>query len=390
MQKEAILVINTGSSSIKFSLFSCEENLHLLHRGEIKSILDAPQFSIFNHKNDLILAKKLNTSGYASTFKALFEWLNASSEHFSLQAVGHRVVHGGKIFFAPTLINHDVLDAITKLIPLAPLHQPYNIEGIKIVTDLYPNLKQIACFDTAFHTTQDRLAKLFAIPRELTDEGIIRYGFHGLSYEYIASVLPDYLREKAKGRVIVAHLGNGTSACALFDQRSVATTMGFTALDGLMMGTRCGNIDPGILLFLLQGKRMTLEELTKMLYHQSGLLGVSSISSDMRELESYSDKKSIEAVDLFCYRAAREISSLCSAIQGCDAIVFTAGIGENSALVRKKICTQLEWLGITLDDKANQNKEIIISSHDSKVIACAIPTNEEYMLAKHTYAFITI
>jgi acetate kinase len=282
------------------------------------------------------------------------------------------------------LITGKILKKIESLTPLAPLHQPHNLEAIKIIQSLYPKLPQIACFDTAFHCTQNKLATLYAIPRRLTQEGIIRYGFHGISYEYIASVLPKYIKNKANKKVIVAHLGNGSSMCAMKNRLSVATSMGFTALEGLMMGTRCGTIDPGIILYLLQEKNFSKEKISDLLYQESGLLGVSGISSDMRELQSSIHPNAIEALDLFCYRAARELSALCADLQGCDVIIFTAGIGENSAIIRKKICDKLKWLGILLDKKSNNNNEIIISQNKSKVLVAVIPTNEEYKIAQHT------
>jgi acetate kinase len=270
------------------------------------------------------------------------------------------------------------------LIPLAPLHQPHNIEAIKIIKKKFPHLKQVACFDTTFHRTQEKLATLFAIPIQLTQEGIIRYGFHGISYEYIASVMSEHLGDKANHRVIVAHLGSGASLCGMYQKKSVATSMGFTALDGLMMGKRCGRIDPGVLLYLLQQKKYTPHDVEDVLYNKSGLLGVSGISNDVRELTSSTDPHALEAIDLFCYRAALEVGSFCAALNGCDAFIFTAGIGENSAIVRKKICDRLTWLGIKINDQANQNQETIISEKNSLITVCVIPTNEEYIIAKHT------
>jgi acetate kinase len=310
MTSDAILVINAGSSSIKLSLFDYKA-LNLIHHQEIKN---------------------------------LSEILKALPNNLLLKAVGHRVVHGGAYFTGPVFITDDIIQKITALIPLAPLHQPHNVEAIQIIQKFYPSVPQIACFDTTFHQTQEKLAKLTALPRKFMEEGIIRYGFHGISYEYIASVLPQHIKSNSNGKIIVAHLGQGASMCAMKEYKSIATTMGFSALDGLMMGTRCGSIDPGVILYLLQEKKFTAEKLTELLYLKSGLFGVSGISNDMRELQTSTNPHAQEAVELFCYKAAKEVAALCVALEGCDGIVFTAGIGENSAIIRKKICEKLSWL----------------------------------------------
>ncbi len=376
---EAILVINAGSSSIKFSLFI--SSLTLIYHGEIESIFDKPQITVSNEKHEQIARESISSLGYESALSYLFEWIGHLPTRYVLKAVGHRVVHGGRFFHGPSLVNTDSITKLASLNPLAPLHQPHNVAIIESILKLYPELPQVACFDTSFHQTQDKLATLFAIPRELSEEGIIRYGFHGISYEYIASVLPEQLKNK---KVIVAHLGNGASMCAMEYCKSVTTSMGFTALDGLMMGTRCGALDPGVILYLLQEKKLSVEEVYTILYKKSGLLGVSEVSSDMRELQSSKEAWAIEAVDLFCYRAARELCALASSLQGCDAIIFTAGIGEHSAPVRKKICERLAWLGVMLDERANLNNAAVISHPQSSVFVGIIPTNEEYMIAKHT------
>lgn len=385
---ETILVINAGSSSIKFSLFTYHE-LTLIYYGEIDGISSNPQFTVFDEHHHLLSKRTLPSRDYKSALDELFSWLTQLPEGLTLKAAGHRIVHGGMAFTQPTLITHKSFSEIDSFSTLAPLHQPYNLEAILNINKLHPTLPQVACFDTAFHHTQDRLATLFAIPRTLSEEGVIRYGFHGLSYEYIASVLPEHIGEKANEKVIVAHLGNGASLCAMKNRKSVATSMGLTALDGLMMGSRCGSLDPGVVLYLLEEKKYSSEQISDLLYHESGLLGVSGISSDMRELQVNSDPRAIEAIDLFCYRAARELSALCAALQGCDAIVFTAGIGEHSALVRKKICEHLTWLGVALDTDANTNHASIISQDISKVLVSIIPTNEEYMIAKHTLTVLS-
>lgn len=382
---DVILAINSGSSSIKFSIFSCQENLKLLYSGEVESITDSPCLTIFDHAHTQVLKNPITTKGTKAGLHAFFQWFGESPDGMTLTAVGHRIVHGGKYFFHPTLVNDDVMKKIASLIPLAPFHQPQNLESIKIIKTTYPDIPQIACFDTSFHKSQEKLATLFALPRTLIDDGIIRYGFHGISYEYIASVITQQIGDLGNQRVVVAHLGNGASMCAMHQRKSVATSMGLTALDGLMMGSRCGTIDPGAILYLLEEKKLSVEKVRTLLYQESGLLGVSGISNDMRELQSSIAPHAIEAVDLFCYRAAKELSALCTSIQGCDAIIFTAGIGEKSAIVRKKICEHLQWLGIVLDEHANsQHATIISQTNKSTILVGVIPTNEDYMIAKHT------
>jgi len=398
MMNDVILVINAGSSSIKFSLFHVER-LTLIFYGEIElgeglsyskteSLFTKTRFSAFNDKHDIILQKDLEENGYEAGLTFLFTWFETFQKQYVLKAVGHRIVHGGTEFLNPVRIDNAITTKLTKLIPLAPLHQPHNLEAIKIIAEKYPKMAQVGCFDTAFHGTQSRLAKLFAIPRKLTEEGMIRYGFHGLSYEYIASVLPDKVNVKKHTKIIVAHLGNGSSMCALYELKSVATSMGFTALDGLMMGSRCGAIDPGVILYLLQEKKMTAEQINHLLYNESGLLGVSGISGDVRDLLASTEATAKEAIDLFCYRAAREIGALCVALNGCDAIVFTAGIGEHAPVIRQKISEWLDWMGVQLDEVSNHRSDAVISQSSSKVTVAVIPTNEEYMIAKHTLSLV--
>jgi acetate kinase len=294
------------------------------------------------------------------------------------------VVHGGQLFSAPTVLTPETLTTLRGFIPLAPLHQPHNLAGIDAMITALPGLPQIACFDTAYHRTQPELAQLFALPRKYTAEGVRRYGFHGLSYEYIADVLPQHLpAAQANGRVIVAHLGNGASMCGMKARQSQCTTMGFTAVDGLMMGTRTGNLDPGVMLYLIETHGMDAKALTKLLYKESGLLGVSGLSQDMRTLLEAGTADALQAVDLFCYRVVREIGSLAAALGGLDALIFTGGIGEHAAAVREKICLQLGWMGLTLDVEANAKDALRISTANSQVAACVIPTNEEWMIARH-------
>jgi acetate kinase len=295
-----------------------------------------------------------------------------------------RGVHGGVKFSAPVLVDASILAELEALVPLAPLHQPHNVAAIKAVAKMAPVLPQVACFDTAFHRTQSKVAEAFALPRRYAEEGVRRYGFHGLSYEYIASVLPALDPRAAEGRAVVAHLGNGASMCALSGGRSVATTMSFTPLDGLVMGTRCGATDAGVLLYLIDRHGMNARSLEELLYEQSGLLGVSGISSDMRTLLASSDRRAAEALDLFVYRITRELGSLAAALGGLDALVFTGGIGENAVSIRARICRDASWLGLELDEDANARGGPCISRIDSRVSAWVIPTNEELMIALHT------
>lgn len=380
---DALLIINAGSSTIKFALFASHD-LELIYQGEIDNILEKPQITILHAQNKQQIKESIPDKGFDRALNYLFDWLFQETMAFRMAGVGHRVVHGGPFFQGPCLITEAVIQKLMTLSPLAPLHQPHNIAAIQAIKKRAPNLPQVACFDTTFHQTQSRLTRIFAIPQELNDQGIIRYGFHGLSYEYIASQLPGLIKDKANGKIIVAHLGQGSSMCALENCQSVATSMGFTALDGLMMGTRCGSIDPGVLLYLLQEKRYSAEQINHLLYQESGLLGISGISSDMRVLQSSTDPKAIEAIELYCYRAVREFGSLYAHLRGCNAIIFTGGIGEHSALVRKKIIEQLDWLGSILDEQANNNNQTFIHHNTSRVVLGILATQEEYMIAKHT------
>ncbi|WP_138934428.1 acetate/propionate family kinase [Roseovarius arcticus] len=383
----AFLTINAGSSSIKFAVFDSDAaSTKPRIRGKVAGIGTTPVFSARTAGGGALDAGALASldvlSGHDAVIALLLPWLATHTGDRPLLAVGHRVVHGGQDLTGPTLISPSVLEQLERLVPLAPLHQPHNIAAIRAVAKWQPDVPQVACFDTSFHRSQDRLAQLFALPRALTDEGIIRYGFHGLSYEYISSVLPDHLGDRANGRVIVAHLGNGSSMCAMKDRKSAATSMGFTALDGLMMGRRCGALDPGVVLYLMQDKGLSAPEIEDILYKQSGLLGVSAISNDMQVLQDSENPHAQEAIDLFCYRAASSLAALVPSIGGLDALIFTAGIGENSAMVRKLICDRLSWLGAALDDTANVRNAVQISSHQSPVDILVIPTNEEAVVAR--------
>ena len=381
-----ILTLNCGSSSVKFAVFDAAHPKAAARiTGKIAGIGRAPVFTARDTEGPLETPGPLNELTTAHTHEdliaRLLDWLAQHHGDQPLLMVGHRVVHGGKSYTAPTRITQTVLSDLDALSPLAPWHQPHNLAAIRAVAAWQPNLPQAACFDTAFHRTQDRTETLFALPRDLSDEGIIRYGFHGLSYAYIASVLPDHLGTSANGRVIVAHLGNGASMCAMRQRKSVATSMGFTALDGLVMGRRCGTLDPGVILYLMQSKGMTAAQVETLLYRKSGLLGVSGISNSMQDLEASNAPQAREAIDLFVARAARTLAGMIPAISGLDAVVFTAGIGENSAPVRAAICAQLDWLGLQLDPKANARGDVKISAQTSAVDVLVLPTNEEAVIA---------
>jgi acetate kinase len=392
---DAILVINAGSSSSKFSVFGTEGGLHMITKGQVEGIGVGiqPHFSATNEAGETV-ADELWPSfevgkRHSSLLRLLIDWIEGHLNGATLRAVGHRVVHGGSSFAAPVVVTPDVIDELNGLIPLAPLHQPHNIGPIATLHDLHPDLQQVACFDTAFHTTKRNEASLLGLPRKYLDAGVRRYGFHGLSYEYIAHALTDIAPDVAKGRVVIAHLGSGASMCAIKDGKSVDSSMGFTAVDGLMMGTRTGSLDPGVVLHMVQAEGMDGKALEKLLYKDSGLLGVSGgISNDMRVLLESDDPNAREAVDLFVYRIAKEIGALAMAIGGIDALVFTAGIGEHSAEIRKRVIEQAAWMGITLSPAANDTHGPCLTTPDSPVSAWAIPTNEELMIARHTQALI--
>jgi acetate kinase len=338
--------------------------------------------------DEQLTAKAATTLGHEEALGVLLEWIDHHEKGLTLIAVGHRVVHGGTLFLAPVLVDSLVINQLEQLVPLAPLHQPHNLAAMRSIASMKPGVPQVACFDTAFHCTQPPVARAFALPREVTDLGVKRYGFHGLSYEYIASVLPDYAGALADGRVVVAHLGNGASMCALQGRKSRATTMSFTALDGLPMGTRCGALDPGGLLYLMSERRMDIPALTDLLYHRSGLLGVSGLSSDMRELLASDAPSAAEAIDLFVYCIGRELGSLVAALGGLEVLVFTAGIGEHADHIRARVCQDAQWLGVRLDNEANRAGGPKISTDSSAVSVWVISTDEDLMIARHTSALI--
>jgi acetate kinase len=383
----AILILNAGSSSLKFSVFLDTVPPRLLLHGQFEERMTHPRFSVQNVVGNVIdeCEWKVGTElGHEAAVEFLFTWRRrgALGEHH-IVAVGHRVVHGGVKFNQPVMINPEIQAELEALIPLAPLHQPHNLAAIKAVSQHEPQLPQVACFDTSFHRSQPKLAQAFALPRRYIDQGVLRYGFHGLSYEYIASQLPGLDNDSAFGRTVVAHLGNGASMCALLNGKSIATTMSFTPIDGLPMGTRCGAIDPGVLLHLMKNG-LDIQGLEHLLYYESGLLGVSGISSDVRTLLSSSERSAAEALDLFIYRCGRELGSLVAALGGIDSLVFTGGIGENADSIRARICHDAQWLGLNLDLEANGRGGPRITRPDSPVTAWVVPTNEELMIALHT------
>ena len=380
------LVLNAGSSSLKFCVYERPpgERWRLEARGQIEGIGTAPRLSVKDENGESLAKQDVAVQDAHEALDALAAWLRSKYDRSRLLGVGHRVVHGGARFKGPTILNAEVLRELHQLVPLAPLHQPYNLAAIKAVFERLPGVRQVACFDTSFHRGQPAVAELIPLPRELRQQGLQRYGFHGLSYEYIASVLPQVAPEVADGRVIVAHLGSGSSMCALKKRKSVDSTLGFTALDGLCMGTRPGAIDPGVILHLFQTLKLSAKEVETLLYKKSGLLGISGISNDMRDLLGRNESGARLAVNYFVYRAAKEIGALTAALGGIDALVFTAGIGENSPEIRKRICEASAWLGIELDDVANARCQSKISTDGSKTSVWVIPTNEELMIARHT------
>lgn len=393
----AVLTLNAGSSSIKFLLFEIGKSGELTRGpgGEVEDIDSAPHF-IARDAAGAVLAEQ-NWAGSKQIFQSLLEaviaWAEGHLGADTLVAVGHRVVHGGPHHDRPERVTPRLLTELDQLTPLAPLHLPHNLAPIRAIAEARPDLPQVACFDTAFHHTMPVVATRYALPREYEAAGVRRYGFHGLSYEYIAGRLRDLAPELARGRVIAAHLGSGASLCGMLAGRSVDTTMGFTALDGLVMGTRCGSLDPGVILWLEDERHLTATQVEAMLYKHSGLLAVSGgIASDMRTLLASTEPQAKEAVDLFTYRIAREIGALTSSLGGLDGLVFTAGIGEHAPAVREMVCARLGWLGIALDPAANAKDApkdaSVITRPGSRIPVWVIPTNEEAMIAQHTLAII--
>jgi len=385
---DAILVVNAGSSSIKFSVFLEQgEALDLLLGGQIEGLYTVPRFKAKDVAGTVVGERQWaqgEALGHDGAITYLADFLREQLGEHRLIAVGHRVVHGGLDYAAPVRLTAEIVGHLERFIPLAPLHQPHNLKPIRLLLANRPELPQVACFDTAFHRRQPEVAQAFALPPEITDRGVRRYGFHGLSYEYIASVLPQVDPRAAAGRTVVLHLGNGASLCAIHNGKSMASTMGFTAVDGLPMGTRSGNLDPGVVLYLLDELKMDARAIEKLLYQQSGLLGVSGVSSDMRTLLASDEPRAKFAVELFVYRIGRELGSLAAALGGLDALVFTAGIGEHAVAIRERVCRAAAWLGVDLDPAANAADGPRISTAASRVAVWVIPTNEELMIARQT------
>lgn len=389
---EYALVLNAGSSSLKFCVYQrpMSRDWRLEARGQIEGLGTSPRLSVKDENGERLTSEKLDSQvcDGREAVRVLADWLRSRYGGSRVVGVGHRVVHGGTSFAKPTLLSPHVLPELYRLVPLAPLHQPYNLAAIEAALERLPGVPQVACFDTSFHRGQPAVAQLIPLPLYLRQAGLQRYGFHGLSYEYIASVLPEVAPQIAKGRVIVAHLGSGASLCALKDGKSIDSTLGFTALDGLCMGTRPGALDPGVVLHLFQGLGLSVKEVESVLYKKSGLLGISGISNDMRDLLGRSEPEARLAVDYFVYRAAKEIGALAAVLGGIDALVFTAGIGENSPEIRHRISKAAAWLGIEIDGAENDQSSKRISTDRSKVDVLVIPTNEELMIARHTGALL--
>jgi acetate kinase len=381
-------VINAGSSSLKFSFYEGERRVLA---GQAEGLGAHPSASATGPDGEAIGPPDLGgrpASLPSEVLPAILPWAKERLGDRPVAALGHRVVHGGLRYSRPARITPELLAELEALVPLAPLHEPHNLAPIKMALALHPELPQVACFDTAFHRTAPEVEQAFALPYSFYEEGIRRYGFHGLSYEYIASVLPQRSPEIADGRVVVAHLGNGCSACAMRARTSIATTMGFTALDGLPMGTRCGELDAGVVLHLLQQKGLSPQQLVDLLYRRSGMLGLSGISADFRELLASGNPRARFAVEVFCYWVARHIASLAAALGGLDGVVFTAGVGENAAPVRSAICRACSWLGLEIDEEANREHQERISTANSRIAAYVIKTDENLMIARHARALV--
>jgi acetate kinase len=389
---DTILVVNAGSSSVKFQLFALDADGRLRRqlKGQMDGIGSRPRLRASGTDGETLADRAYPIEGVPDVATAMAvagAWLR-DERRIAPLAIGHRVVHGGPDYDRPVLVDHGVVSRLERLASLAPLHQPHNLAPIKSILANFPALPQVACFDTAFHRDHDDLADYYAIPYQLHEEGIRRYGFHGLSYEYIAKTLPKVAPEIATGRVIVAHLGSGASMCALHEGRSVESTLGFTALDGLPMGTRPGQLDPGVVLYLISAKGMTPGEVEGFLYRDCGLKGLSGISNDMRELQASSDSRATFAIDYFVYRIGLYAGMLAAALQGLDAFVFTAGIGENSVSIRARVAEKLQWLGVSLDSLENAKHALKISQAGSRIPVYVVPTDEERMIAEHTLALL--
>lgn len=384
-----ILVINTGSSSVKFAVYRTADDgaTSPLCRGQVEDIDLSPRFSVSGKDTPTIIDLELDAgsvSGHSESVEWILSWIDSNIPGAQITAVGHRVVHGGAEFTTPVIVDKEILKELTELEKHAPLHQPYNVAGITAIMKSHPGITQVACFDTAFHRTQPKVSEMFGIPDEYFKSGVRRYGFHGLSYEYIVSKIHEIDPAISDGRLIATHLGNGASMCAIDGGKSIATTMGFTALDGLPMGTRSGSIDPGVIFYLIRDKGFTIEQVEDLLYRKSGLLGISGITNDMETLTSSKEPGARLAVEYFTYRCIREMGSLTAALGGLDALVFTGGIGENSSIVRERVCSGLKWLGIGIEKEKNAANEELISTPGISPAVYVIQTNEELVIALHT------
>ena len=389
---DTVLVVNAGSSSVKFQIFAVEGNGKPQRqiKGQMDGIGSRPRLRASGANGDPVADRAYPIEAVSDIPAAMGitgEWLR-NELRINPMAVGHRVVHGGPDYDRPVLVDHSVVARLERFVALAPLHQPHNLAPIRALLSNFPELPQVACFDTAFHRSHSAVADHYAIPYQLHAEGVRRYGFHGLSYEYIARTLPQIAPDIGKGKVIVAHLGSGASMCALKGGCSVESTMGFTALDGLPMGTRPGQIDPGVVLYLITEKGMSASNIQNFLYRQCGLKGLSGVSNDMRELEASTDPHAKLAIEYFVYRIGLNAGMLAAALQGVDAFVFTAGIGENSASIRARVVEQLGWLGVTLDSAENSCHARLISRSDSRIPVYVVPTDEELMIAQHTLSLL--
>jgi acetate kinase len=390
---DAILTLNAGSSSVKFALYEAgAEQPELLARGLVEGIGSAPHFMARDAAGELLSESYWEAvgggEGHNLAFQQIARWLKGFIADGRLVAVGHRVAHGGERYAEPVLIDEQVLGELNRLVPLVPLHQPHNLAAIRAVARSNPGLPQVACFDTAFHRGRAAVSERLGLPFELCEEGVRRYGFHGISYEYIVSRLQELAPKQARGRVVVAHLGSGSSMCAIREGKSVETTMSFSSLDGLPMGTRCGSLDPGVLLYLMRRDRLGVEALEELLYKRSGLLGVSGVSNDMRALHASENPRAGDAIDYFVYRIGQELGALTASLGGLDALVFTAGVGENDAVLRERVCVNAAWLGIEIDVQANERGALKISVGDSTPSVWVIPTDEERMIAMHTLSVV--
>lgn len=389
---DAIVVLNAGSSSIKFSVFATQGgDLELLLRGQTEGLYTQAAFVAKDGSGAVVAEHSWDAGqppGHDGALQHLLEYLRAELSTYRPLAVGHRVVHGGPDANDPVRVTAQVLDHLDGFVPLFPLHLPHNLAPVRLLLELASELPQVACFDTSFHRTNPQVSQLYALPPEYAEAGVRRYGFHGLSYEYVASVLSQFDQRAACGKTIVCHLGNGVSACAMQAGRSMASSMGFTSVEGLPMGTRSGALDPGILLYLMDQRGMDVRAIERLIYKESGLLGVSGLSSDMRTLLQSDAPRAQLAVDLFVYRIGRELGSLAAALGGLDALVFTAGIGEHAAEIRARVCREAAWLGVELDTDANAAHGPRISCATSRTSAWVIPTNEELMIARHTRSLI--